>query len=416
MDVDNEKKKRANGMWSVCMAKGKAICLGGGLVILLGLLQGACSKSDGLGRNWTYSDMDFYSVVNGDAMEDEGTVYYFDGKGLKVFPNMREGVWVESTRQGNKIIWVVTKKRYQPGEALDEGYYIRRGSYEYTSASGAEKTVARYVEVTGSFLEKVKKQIEDEKAAEEKSRKAEEEAREAEEEAKKAQRKAALKALGLDVAGTRAGETKTITLPGGATMEMVWCPSGSFRMGNKDGNNGERRVHKVKLPQGFWMAKTEVTQAQWKSVMGDNPSDHEGDDLPVENVNWNVCQKFCEKTGLSLPTEAEWEYACRAGSKGPYAGTGRLEDMGWYDDNSGNKTHPVGQKQPNVWGLYDMHGNVQEWCADCMSEAPSMAYYRVTRGGGCRNDASSCQSACRFGVPAHVWSVSIGFRPIARQD
>ena len=213
-----------------------------------------------------------------------------------------------------------------------------------------------------------------------------------------------------------------ITLPGRATMEMVWCPPGTFTMGSDDGNRNERPAHQVTLTKGFWMAKTEVTQAQWKSVMGNNPSDHKGDNLPVENVSWDDCQKFCKKTGLQLPTEAQWEYACRAGSTGKYAGTGNLDDMGWYDDNSGGQTHPVGTKQPNAWGLYDMHGNVWEWCADWHGTYPSGAVtdpkgassgsLRVMRGGCWSYGAAGCRSAYRLGSNPSGTGNYLGFRPV----
>lgn len=220
-------------------------------------------------------------------------------------------------------------------------------------------------------------------------------------------------------------KTKTITLPGGMKMEMVWCPPGTFMMGSPApdalyGRGGEKdrdddeEQHQVTLTKGFWMAKTEVTQEQFISVMGNNPSEQKGEKLPVENVSWEVCREFCQKTGLELPTEAEWEYACRAGSTGPYAGNGRLNDMGWYDGNSEGKTHPVGQKRPNAWGLYDMHGNVMEWCADLYDAR--LGDTRVLRGGCYRSYANLCRSANRIDKHNCYWNDRWGFRPVAHQE
>jgi formylglycine-generating enzyme required for sulfatase activity len=228
------------------------------------------------------------------------------------------------------------------------------------------------------------------------------------------------------------GETVAITLPGGAEMAMVWCPPGAFWMGSPVHQEGTgpyaEKQHLVVLTTGFWMAKTEVTQKQWQSVMGNNPSHFKGDDLPVENVSWDDAQEFCRKTGLQLPTEAQWEYACRAGTTGDYGGTGKLADMGWYDeyyyeqDMCGTgSTHPVGQKQPNAWGLYDMHGNVEEWCQDRFGAYPNHAVqdpqgdasgsFRVKRGGSWRNDAWVCRSTWRFDYSPANRSNSLGFRP-----
>ena len=212
----------------------------------------------------------------------------------------------------------------------------------------------------------------------------------------------------------KSGRTKTITLPGGATMEMIYCAPGSFMMGSpKDEggrSDGEIR-HQVTLTKGFWLGKHPVTQAQWRSVMGANPSHLAGENNPVDSVSWNDCDKFIEKInsakGLDarFPTEAEWEYACRAGTEGAYSGTGDLDDMGWYFMNSDNETHPVGEKEPNAWGFHDMHGNVYEWCGDWYGryphgvvtdpKGPSSGYLRVLRGGCCFRGAGYCRSANR---------------------
>ena len=236
--------------------------------------------------------------------------------------------------------------------------------------------------------------------------------------------------MGVKAYVARAAKGSFLALPGGAVMEMVWCPPGTFMMGspaNEEWRHYNETLHQVTLTKGFWMAKTEVTQAQWQSVMGNNPSAHKGDDLPVERVSWNACQKFCQKAGLSLPTEAEWEYACRAGSTEQFGGTGNLEDMGWYSVNSQYTTHPVGQKQPNAWGLYDMHGNVYEWCQDWLrGDYPSGAVTnptgadnsgeRVRRGGSYTTSASDYRSANRKADEPHLSYDYYGFRPVFRQD
>lgn len=236
----------------------------------------------------------------------------------------------------------------------------------------------------------------------------------------------------------RAGATMTLKLPGGAKMEMVWCPPGSFMMGSPEDENGhwEREtLHPVTLAEGFWMAKYPVTQKQWKSVMRGNPSHFKGSRLPVEHVSWFDSVAFCRKAELSLPSEAQWEYACRAGSTGAYAGRGDLRSMGWYSKiDHCHSTQPVGQKSPNAWGLYDMHGNVAEWCMDVWGKKPrgvpfdpkladSHDKYVVSRGGSIWSDCKEhCRSACcipeepdfheeYFGEPIKL----IGFRPVARQ-
>ena len=238
----------------------------------------------------------------------------------------------------------------------------------------------------------------------------------------------AVAAAGLAGCGRvpEAGEVKTITLPGGAKMEMVWCPPGTFLMGspeNEAGRDDDETLHQVTLTKGFWMARTEVTQAQWESVMGNNPAEHRGENLPVEQVSWEDCIDFCRKAGLRLPTEAEWEYACRAGSTGKYAGTGDLDDMGWYDDNSRDYTHPVGQKTPNAWGLFDMHGNVSEWCEDWSTgdysrenvtdpQGADFGMARGVRGGDFSDYRRRCRSASRWVERPGNNEITLGFRPV----
>jgi formylglycine-generating enzyme required for sulfatase activity len=170
----------------------------------------------------------------------------------------------------------------------------------------------------------------------------------------------------------------------GVRLRLI--PAGEFDMGSPDAEQyrfiDEGPVHRVKITKPFYLGKFEVTQAQWKTIMGNNPSTWQGDKLPVEEINWNDAQEFCKKAGdsLRLPTEAEWEYACRAGSKVRWSHgdtQDKLVDYAWYIDNSGNKTHEVGTRKPNAWGLYDMHGNVWEMCSDWYA----LKYYEECKDG-----------------------------------
>ena len=218
-------------------------------------------------------------------------------------------------------------------------------------------------------------------------------------------------------------------------MEFVYIHPGSFMMGspsNESGRKGDERQHRVTLIKGFYMQTTEVTQGQWKRVMGSNPSSFKncGDDCPVEQVSWNDAQEFIRKLNrmemtdkYRLPTEAEWEYAARAESTTWFCfgnDDGQLGQYAWYSSNSGGKTHSVAQKKPNAWGLYDMHGNVWEWCHDWHGAyssgsvtdptGPSSGSGRVDRGGSGFNYAGLCRSAFRSRDSPGLKSDGLGFR------
>jgi formylglycine-generating enzyme required for sulfatase activity len=191
-------------------------------------------------------------------------------------------------------------------------------------------------------------------------------------------------------------------------MEFISIPPGEFVMGCSQGDgecdDAERPAHRARITKGFEIGKYEVTQAQWEAVMGSNPSEFKGADRPVENVSWEDAQQFLSRLNARgdgyryrLPTEAEWEYAARAGTTGKYYG--ELDEIAWYDGNSGGRTHPVGQKKPNAWGVYDMSGNVWEWCSDWYDEN----YYGNSPGADPRGPASGQARSLRGGS----WSFSL---------
>ncbi len=227
-------------------------------------------------------------------------------------------------------------------------------------------------------------------------------------------------------------------------MKLVLIPKGTFMMGSPESEQGRyenETQHEVTISKGYYFGVYEVTQAQYEKVIGKNPSHFQGAivgnenaDLPVENVSWDDAVEFCKKLSdlpeekkagrvYRLPTEAEWEYACRAGSKTAYSfddEEGLLPEYGWFNRNSSDRTHTVGLLEPNAWGLYDMHGNVWEWCSDRHGEypkgavsdptGPKVGSYRVLRGGGWDYVAALCRSAIRtWFAPSHR-SNSLGFR------
>ena len=229
-------------------------------------------------------------------------------------------------------------------------------------------------------------------------------------------------------------------------LEMLPISTGTFILGSplselsRDPEEGPQT--RVTLTRSYWLGKFEVTQKQWRAVMGNNPAHFQGDELPVESVSWFDAMEFCRRLNekecsadrlpegyeYTLPTEAQWEYVCRAGTTGPYADT--LDEMAWFfkgmfSKGSSTKTHPVGQKKPNAWGFYDMHGNVWEWCRNWIYleeggfypggrvidyTGPSSGSSRVARGGGWYSAARFCRSAERFGNHPDNRNNGLGFR------
>jgi len=249
------------------------------------------------------------------------------------------------------------------------------------------------------------------------------------------------------VPSNQAPASTSTPTPQSATGNMVWVEGGTFMMGSDVGEDWDKPVHRVTV-KGFYISKYQVTQAEWTAVMGNNPSNFKGDNLPVEQVSWldaiEFCNRLSEKEGLTpcyrssgsnitcdwnangyrLPTEAEWEYAANGGSNvflvTAYAGSNNADAVAWYYENSENKTHPVGTKTPNGLGLYDMSGNVWEWCWDWYvayssgvqtdPRGASSGINRVMRGGSWRHPAKFGRSAGRYNHPPSYRLSYNGFR------
>lgn len=229
-----------------------------------------------------------------------------------------------------------------------------------------------------------------------------------------------------------AGDSVPANMTNGLGIEFVWIPPGSFMMGSEMGVPDERPVHRVTINHGFYMGKYEVTQEQWQAVMGTNPSFFKAKNLPVDKVTWDDVIAFVARLNAQndeytyrLPSEAEWEYAARAGTTGEFAGD--LDAIAWYWKNPGGRAQPVGCKEPNAFGLFDMYGNVWEWCQDWYHNSYGGAptdgsawltggeqKYHVVRGGSFKHDASFCRAALRLKVnwiAKHF--ISAGFRVVA---
>mgnify|MGYP000163557830 CR=1 FL=1 len=234
----------------------------------------------------------------------------------------------------------------------------------------------------------------------------------------------------------RAGRPYTIP---GLGLGLVWIAPGTFIMGSPSTEAArapdEGPPVSVSLTHGYWLGKYEVTQGEWVALMGNNPSHFKtiGLNGPVETVSWREANEFCRRLtererasdrlppgySYTLPTEAQWEYACRAGSRGAYSG--ELDAMGWYNADGEDMSHVVGQKAANAWGLYDMHGNVWEWCLDWYADgyrkdangaavSPAKGSYRVSRGGSWNCPAENCRSALRRWLSPADRGNRLGFR------
>ena len=233
--------------------------------------------------------------------------------------------------------------------------------------------------------------------------------------------KTATDASGAGTTPVEMSKVLTLDLGGGVMMEAVLIPAGTFSMGSGRGPfKDEKPVHEVTISQPFYLGKYPVTQQQWQAITGSNPSRFKEAKRPVDGISWKDGQDFCRevsaRTGktVRLPTEAEWEFACRAGSTTDYCfgdSPAALAEYAWYESNSGGNTHAIGEKRPNAWGLYDMYGNVWQWCQDWydpkyyadspridpQGPARSDREAHVLRGGAWHAKASYCRSAQRGG-------------------
>jgi len=238
----------------------------------------------------------------------------------------------------------------------------------------------------------------------------------------------------LGTAGLPGGKYLVLTLAKGVKMKLVRIRAGEFLMGSPNNEKGRRKdegpQRDVTISKPFYLGVTEVTQKQYAAVMGKNPSHFKGGERPVDSVSWNDAVAFCKRLSAKtrrrfrLPTEAEWEYACRAGSKTRFSfgdSDGDFGDYGWCRSNSDKQTHDVGKKKANPWGLYDMHGNVFEWCSDWYSDSyanakgqdpsgPTSGELRVMRGDSHRKSPDACRSASRLKYASDYWSWDLGFR------
>ena len=406
----------------------------------------------------------------------------FDGKGIYIYPDdsKYQGRWKNNMRNGPGIYTSSSGSKYQGqwknGKLIGKGILITSDGNKFVGLFNKDgKLIGRYIplaeaeararaEAKKKAEAEVKARVEAKKKAEAKARaraeaesrarteakkKAEAKVRARVEAKKKAEAKARTKAetkkKAIVKAKTKAKAKavpgkKTFTGPNG--MKFVYISPGTFTMGSSEEESGRydnEIQHQVILTQGFYIQITEVTQGQWTALMGNNPSFFNGcgDDCPVEQVSWNDAQQFIWRLNqlegtdkYLLPTEAEWEYACRAGSTTAFSSGGitalecdqdsNLAAVAWFCGNSAKTIHPVAQKNANAWGLYGMHGNVSELCQDWYGgypphqmtdpQGPASGIDRTIRGGGWDSHARHCRSACRGAISSGEKSYDVGFR------
>jgi formylglycine-generating enzyme required for sulfatase activity len=250
-----------------------------------------------------------------------------------------------------------------------------------------------------------------------------------------AAREVARRIPGLAFAGTRWFDSggrrfeMAILRHDATSIEMSLLPGGTFEMGSPPEEPGRAPAESLRTETvaAFLLARAPVTQAAWEKAMAASPSAHRGPELPVEQVSWLDAQEFCRRTGFSLPTEAQWEYACRAGTRSRFSFGDDEEDLArhaWFEANSGAVTHPAGMLQPNAFGLHDMHGNVWEWCADAWADYDGQRseteggavreesqIRRVVRGGAWTTTPGYLRCAARLPFAAGARRTTIGLRP-----
>ena len=310
-----------------------------------------------------------------------------------------------------------------PTRVVDDVEGVSLASVEEKIEAEVSAIRAREVETAGRIREEAARRLDEER---------ERERQEAEKHAAELTANAEAETRAAEIKRRTADGTVPANMTNRVGMEFVLIPPGSFMMGSDKVLKNEQPVHQVTISKGFYMGKYEVTQEQWEAVMGTNPSFFKAKNLPVDKVTWNDCIAFVAQLNTEkdeytyrLPSEAEWEYAARAGTTGEYAGD--LDSIAWYWKGPGGRSHPVGCKQPNAFGLFDMYGNVWEWCQDWYHDsymgAPSdgsawltggVQKYHVVRGGSFKHDPAFCRAAFRLKVNWLATKfISAGFRVVA---